>query len=131
MASFCELCGKHTDVSKKVIIDKSLFNVCLSCSRRGKPVESNTNASRNMASQRGNITAGNMASRPAYGTSNPMGVSQGSRNLYARKIRSTPPRIKPPPLKKINMQSQSGADFLLQCYNLIKSRLLLELFLLQ
>lgn len=110
MASFCELCGKHTDVSKKVIIDKSLFNVCLSCSRRGKPVESNTNASRNMASQRGNITAGNMASRPAYGTSNPLGASQGSRNLYARKIRSTPPRIKPPPLKKINMLDEMILD---------------------
>ena len=110
MASFCELCGKHTDVSKKVIIEKSIFNVCLSCSRRGKPVET-PNSLRNMASSKGTSIAGNMATtRPTYAPYNTTGTSQNSRNIYTRKIISTPPRIKPPPLKKINMMDEMILD---------------------
>ena len=110
MASFCELCGKHTDVSKKVIIEKSIFNVCLSCSRRGKPVES-SNSLRNPAStSKGTAFAGNMATRPTYAPYSTTGVSPNSRNLYTRKIISTPPRIKPPPLKKINMMDEMILD---------------------
>lgn len=109
MASFCELCGKHTDVSKRVIIEKSIFNVCLPCSRRGKPVES-TNSIRNPTSSKGTAIAGNMASRPTYLPYNTAGTSQNSRNLYSRKIISTPPRIKPPPLKKINMMDEMILD---------------------
>lgn len=38
MSSFCELCGRQvTDGPKKVMIDSSVFNVCISCSKRGKP----------------------------------------------------------------------------------------------
>ncbi|MGD9673267.1 MAG: helix-turn-helix domain-containing protein [Candidatus Nitrosocosmicus sp.] len=109
MASFCELCGKHTDVSKKVIIEKSIFNVCLSCSRRGKPVEP-TNSIRNPTSSKGTAIASNMATRPTYVPYNAAGTSQNSRNLYRRKIISTPPRIKPPPLKKINMMDEMILD---------------------
>lgn len=41
MASFCELCGNSIQSPKNVIIDGSIFNVCLSCSKRGKPYEPN------------------------------------------------------------------------------------------
>jgi putative transcription factor len=38
MSSFCELCGRQvTDGQKKVMIDSTVFNVCTSCSKRGKP----------------------------------------------------------------------------------------------
>ena len=38
MSSFCELCGRQvTDGQKKVVIDSTVFNVCTSCSKRGKP----------------------------------------------------------------------------------------------
>jgi putative transcription factor len=37
-SSFCELCGRRiTDGKKTVLIDGSIFNVCISCSKRGKP----------------------------------------------------------------------------------------------
>lgn len=39
MVSFCELCGNSIQTPKNVIIDGSIFNVCLSCSKRGKPYE--------------------------------------------------------------------------------------------
>jgi len=113
MASFCELCGKHTDVSKKVIIEKSIFNVCLSCSRRGKPVEP-TNSLRNTgstSSSKGTAIAGNLSTtRPTYAPYNNTGGPPKSRNIYTRKIISTPPRIKPPPLKKINMMDEMILD---------------------
>ena len=41
MVSFCELCGNSIQTPKNVIIDGSIFNVCLSCSKRGKPYEPN------------------------------------------------------------------------------------------
>jgi putative transcription factor len=38
MSSFCELCGRQvTDGQKKVVIDSTVFNVCTSCSKRGRP----------------------------------------------------------------------------------------------
>jgi len=37
-SSFCELCGRQLiDGKKKVLIDGTVFNVCMSCSKRGKP----------------------------------------------------------------------------------------------
>lgn len=41
MPSFCELCGNSIQTPKNVIIDGSIFNVCLSCSKRGKLYEPN------------------------------------------------------------------------------------------
>ena len=38
MSLFCELCGRRvTDGKKTVLIDGTIFNVCLPCSKRGKP----------------------------------------------------------------------------------------------
>ena len=35
--SYCELCGRQSADKKKVIVDGTIFNVCISCSRHGKP----------------------------------------------------------------------------------------------
>ncbi|MEM2139874.1 MAG: multiprotein-bridging factor 1 family protein [Nitrososphaera sp.] len=37
--SYCELCGKSAPERKRVIVDGTVFNVCMSCSRHGKPYE--------------------------------------------------------------------------------------------
>jgi putative transcription factor len=38
MSLFCELCGRQVIEGKKtVLIDGTIFNVCISCSKRGKP----------------------------------------------------------------------------------------------
>ena len=37
-SSFCELCGRPaTDGKRSVLIDNTVFNVCMACSKRGKP----------------------------------------------------------------------------------------------
>jgi putative transcription factor len=35
--SYCELCGHQTFEKKMVVVDGTVFNVCLPCSKRGKP----------------------------------------------------------------------------------------------
>jgi putative transcription factor len=35
--SYCELCGRQTFEKKMVVVDGTVFNVCMSCSKRGKP----------------------------------------------------------------------------------------------
>ena len=35
--SYCELCGHQTFEKKMVIVDGTVFNVCVPCSKRGKP----------------------------------------------------------------------------------------------
>ncbi|HEX6067360.1 MAG TPA: multiprotein-bridging factor 1 family protein [Nitrososphaera sp.] len=37
--SYCELCGKSAPERKRVVVDGTVFNVCMSCSRHGKPYE--------------------------------------------------------------------------------------------
>lgn len=37
--SYCELCGKAAPERKRVIVDGTVFNVCMSCSRHGKAYE--------------------------------------------------------------------------------------------
>src|SRR5215831_706707 len=40
MPSYCELCGRQLTTGKRtVLIDGSLFNVCIPCSKHGKPHE--------------------------------------------------------------------------------------------
>jgi putative transcription factor len=44
-ASFCELCGRAVTGGKRaVMIDSTVFNVCMACSRRGKPYVSTSTA---------------------------------------------------------------------------------------
>jgi len=35
--SYCELCGRQTAEKKQVIVDGTVFNVCIGCSKHGKP----------------------------------------------------------------------------------------------
>ncbi len=35
--SYCELCGRQTFEKKMVVVDGTVFNVCMPCSKRGKP----------------------------------------------------------------------------------------------
>ena len=35
--SYCELCGHQTSEKRMVIVDGTVFNVCIACSKRGKP----------------------------------------------------------------------------------------------
>jgi putative transcription factor len=35
--SYCELCGHQTFEKKMVVVDGTIFNVCIACSKRGKP----------------------------------------------------------------------------------------------
>lgn len=35
--SYCELCGRQTTEKKMVIVDGTVFNVCVACSKHGKP----------------------------------------------------------------------------------------------
>jgi putative transcription factor len=37
--SYCELCGRSAPERKRVIVDGTVFNVCIACSRHGKPYE--------------------------------------------------------------------------------------------
>ena len=38
--SYCELCGHQTFEKKMVVVDGTVFNVCIACSKRGKPYTS-------------------------------------------------------------------------------------------
>lgn len=35
--SYCELCGRQTAEKKMVVVDGTVFNVCVACSKHGKP----------------------------------------------------------------------------------------------
>ncbi|MGI0015930.1 MAG: hypothetical protein ACREBU_21125, partial [Nitrososphaera sp.] len=35
--SYCELCGRQSAEQKKVLVDGTVFSVCMACSRLGKP----------------------------------------------------------------------------------------------
>lgn len=37
--SYCELCGKSAPERKRIVVDGTVFNVCMSCSRHGRPYE--------------------------------------------------------------------------------------------
>ena len=55
MPSFCELCGNPIQIPKNLIIDGSIFNVCLSCSKRGKPYEPNQPSKKTFSPKKGAI----------------------------------------------------------------------------
>ncbi|HKU50533.1 MAG TPA: multiprotein bridging factor aMBF1 [Nitrososphaera sp.] len=35
--SYCELCGRQSPEKLKVVVDGTVFNVCVACSKHGKP----------------------------------------------------------------------------------------------
>ena len=105
MVSFCELCGKQTDENKKVKIENSIFNVCISCSKRGKPIET-SNSYR--TSQGKSKIIGKTTSQ--FSTTNPQSKTTTiSKNPIYKRIKPMP-RIKPPPQKTINMTDEMILD---------------------
>ncbi|HXT85309.1 MAG TPA: multiprotein-bridging factor 1 family protein [Verrucomicrobiae bacterium] len=104
MVSFCELCGKQTDEKRKVKIENSIFNVCMSCSKRGKPIESSNNYG---TTQGKNKIIGKTTSQ--YPTTTPLSRTAVPRNPAYNRIRPMP-RIKPPPQKKINLTDEMILD---------------------
>ena len=106
MVSFCELCGKQTDENKKVKIENSIFNVCISCSKRGKPIE--TTSSSHGTTQGKSKFIGKTTSQ--YSTTSPSSnTSTIPKNPVYKRIKPMP-RIKPPPQKAINMMDEMILD---------------------
>jgi putative transcription factor len=66
MVSFCELCGNSIQSPKNVIIDGSIFNVCLSCSKRGKPYEPNQPSKKTFPPKNGSIPMSQKKSIKVY-----------------------------------------------------------------
>ena len=109
MVSFCELCGKQTtEVIKKIRVENSVFNVCIACSKRGKPIESPTNNLRTAAASspsiHGKSTKNTGSSTLQYSprTSTTTTTKPGS---YASRPRPMP-RNRPPPQNKINLTDE-------------------------
>lgn len=108
MVSFCELCGKQTEDRKKVMIEKTIFNVCNTCSKRGKPIESksvptsfnkkNNEGIKKLTSKYSSITS------PLMNKTSTIKPSP----LYNRI--KTIPKNKPPPQKKINLTDELILD---------------------
>jgi putative transcription factor len=102
MVSFCELCGKQTEDKKKVMIENSVFNVCMACSKRGKLIESNSNV---RTSIHGRDTRNSVKSTSHYSSSAPT----TKQNPFPNRIKPMP-RNKPRPLKKINLTDEMILD---------------------
>jgi putative transcription factor len=105
MVSFCELCGKQTDDKKKVMIENSVFNVCISCSKRGKPIESSSN----FRTIHGKNTRIIGKSASPYSTSSTSTSTSTKQSPYPTRIKPMS-RNKPPPLKKINLTDEMILD---------------------
>ncbi len=99
MVSFCELCGKQTEERKKIMVENTVFIVCLACSKRGKPIESN-NSLRTIQGKNPRITG---KSTLQHSTST---TSTTKQSPYSTTRFKSMPRNRPPPLKKINLTDE-------------------------
>lgn len=102
MVSFCELCGKQAESRKKIMVENTVFNVCLACSKRGKPIES---------APSGNLRAipGRNTNIPGKPGSQYSPSSSSKPSPYPNRMRPMP-RNKPPPLKKIDLTDEMILD---------------------
>lgn len=60
--SYCELCGRQTTEKKMVIVDGTVFNVCIACSKHGKPYTPGKNAT--TAAKKKKATSAVVATKP-------------------------------------------------------------------
>jgi putative transcription factor len=107
MVSFCELCGKQTDDKKKVMVENSVFNVCISCSKRGKPIESNSNFRTTQG--KNTRTIGKPSSHYLTSSTSTSTSTSTKKSPFPTRLRPMP-RNKPPPLKKINLTDEMILD---------------------
>ncbi len=105
MVSFCELCGKQAESRKKIMAENTVFNVCLACSKRGKPMDSAPSSSLRAIHGRNTSISGKTGSQ--YSPSSPSSWSKPS--SYPNRMRPMP-RNKPPPQKKINLTDEIILD---------------------
>lgn len=109
MVSFCELCGKQTENRKKVLIEGTQFNVCISCSKRGKPIElnsrSNTSNEKNIRNLEKPIGKSALTNTSSLATTK----SISNQSQIYKKIK-TIPKNKPPPQKKIDLTDEIILD---------------------
>ncbi len=101
MVSFCELCGKQTEDRKKVMIENTVFNVCLACSKRGKPIESSSR----LRTTHGKNTRITGKSTSQYSSPSTTTTTTTKQSPFSTRIKPMP-RNRPPPLKKINLTDE-------------------------
>jgi len=112
MVSFCEVCGKQIEDRIKVMIENTVFNVCITCSKRGKPIEAKSGfTSFNKKNNEGikKFTSKySSTTKPLMNTKTTTTTTTKPSSLY-NKIK-TIPRNKPPPQKKINLTDEFILD---------------------
>jgi putative transcription factor len=110
MVSFCEVCGKQIEDRIKVMIENTVFNVCITCSKRGKPIEAKSGfTSFNKKNNEGikKLTSKySSTTKPLMNTKTTTTTKPSS--LY-NKIK-TIPKNKPLPQKKINLTDEFILD---------------------
>jgi putative transcription factor len=62
--SYCELCGRQTSEKKKIIVDGTIFNVCIGCSKHGKPYTQGQAISKKKKATSTSPSAAVVAARP-------------------------------------------------------------------
>lgn len=110
MVSFCELCGKQTEERKKILVEGTEFNVCIACSKRGKPVESKSRA--NIYNGKNSRNMERPFGKPAFSTiASPLTTTKSmpkQSSIYRRM--KTVPKNKPLPQKKIDLTDEVVLD---------------------
>src|SRR6476646_3751710 len=114
MVSFCEVCGKQIEDRTKVMIENTVFNVCITCSKRGKPIEAKSGfTSFNKKNNEGikKLTSKySSTTKPLTNTTTkPLTNTTTKPSSRYNKIK-TIPKNKPPPQKKINLTDEMILD---------------------
>ena len=106
MVSFCELCGKQIEDRTKVMIENTVFNVCITCSKRGKPIEAKSGFT--SFNKKNNEGIKKLTSKYSS-TTKPLTNTTTKPSSRYNKIK-TIPKNKPPPQKKINLTDEFILD---------------------
>ena|SRR6476661_5586254 len=106
MVSFCEVCGKQIEDRTKVMIENTVFNVCITCSKRGKPIEAKSGFT--SFNKKNNEGIKKLTSKYSS-TTKPLTNTTTKPSSRYNKIK-TIPKNKPPPQKKINLTDEFILD---------------------
>jgi putative transcription factor len=106
MVSFCEVCGKQIEDRTKVMIENTVFNVCITCSKRGKPIEAKSGIT--SFNKKNNEGIKKLTSKYSS-TTKPLTNTTTKPSSRYNKIK-TIPKNKPPPQKKINLTDEFILD---------------------
>jgi|SRR6476620_4773749 len=106
MVSFCEVCGKQIEDRTKVMIENTVFNVCITCSKRGKPIEAKSGFT--SFNKKNNEGIKKLTSKYSS-TTKPLTNTTTKPSSRYNKMK-TIPKNKPPPQKKINLTDEFILD---------------------